>query len=188
MMRKGLSYGWLSARRRIAEMVLPVVTTATGAFLVVIVFGMSESIREQSASLGHADEIGRAVVLIAVTVLLVGVAEVAVTTTRTVAHRTRELGVLSANGVPRKPVIAALLVEPVIAAVLGALAGAGLAVLTGVALGMSGVVATGVSAAGLMLGVAIAVGVSIVAAFFTSIVPTWNAASRPPIRSLTTGG
>jgi ABC-type antimicrobial peptide transport system permease subunit len=45
-----------------------------------------------------------------------------------------------------------------------------------------------VSAAGLMLGVAIAVGVSIVAAFFTSIVPTWNAASRPPIRSLTTGG
>jgi ABC-type antimicrobial peptide transport system permease subunit len=188
MMRKGLSYGWLSARRRIAEMVLPVVTTATGAFLVVIVFGMSEGIRGQSASLGHADEIGRAVVLIAVTVLLVGVAEVAVTTTRTVAHRTRELGVLSANGVPRKPVIAALLVEPVIAAVLGALAGAGLAVLTGVALGMSGVAATGVSAAGLMLGVAIAVGVSIVAAFFTSIVPTWNAASRPPIRSLTTGG
>ena len=84
-------------------MVLPIVTTATGAFLVVIVFGMSEGIRAQSASLGHADEIGRAVVLIAVTVLLVGVVEVAVTTTRTVAHRTRELGVLGANGVPRKP-------------------------------------------------------------------------------------
>jgi hypothetical protein len=44
-MRKGLSYGWLSARRRIREMVLPVVTTATGAFLVVIVFGMSDGIR-----------------------------------------------------------------------------------------------------------------------------------------------
>ena len=105
-------------------MVLPVITTATGAFLVVIVFGMSDGIRAQSASLGHAEEISRAVVLIAVTVLLVGVVEVAVATTRTVAHRTRELGVLGANGVPRTPVVAALLVEPVIAAVLGALAGA----------------------------------------------------------------
>ena len=85
------------------EMVLPVVTTATGAFLVVIVFGMSDGIRAQSASLGHADEIGRAVVLIAVTVLLVGVVEVAVATTRTVAHRTRELGVLGANGCRASP-------------------------------------------------------------------------------------
>jgi ABC-type antimicrobial peptide transport system permease subunit len=173
-MRKGLSYGWLSARRRIREMVLPVITTATGAFLVVIVFGMSDGIRAQSASLGHAEEISRAVVLIAVTVLLVGVVEVAVATTRTVAHRTRELGVLGANGVPRAPVVAALLVEPVIAAVLGALAGA--------------LLATGVSLGGLMLGAAISIGVSIVAALATSIVPTWNAASRPPIRSLTTGG
>jgi ABC-type antimicrobial peptide transport system permease subunit len=188
MMRKGLSYGWLSARRRLAEMVLPVVTTATGAFLVVIVFGMSDGIRAQSASLGHAAEIGRAVVLIAVTVLLVGVAEVAVATTRTVAHRTRELGVLAANGVPCIPVVAALLVEPVIAALLGAFTGAVLGVVTGLVLAETGVAATGVSAAGLMLGVAIAIGVSIVAALFTSIVPTWNAASRPPIRSLTAGG
>ena len=146
MMRKGLSYGWLSTRRRIGEMVLPVVTTATGSFLVVIVFGMSDGIRAQSASLGHADEIGRAVVLIAVTVLLVGVVEVAIATTRTVAHRTRELGVLAANGVPRKPVITALLVEPVIAAVLGALSGAALAALTGIALAAVDAVATGVSA------------------------------------------
>lgn len=187
-MRKGLSYGWLSARRRIGEMVLPVVTTATGAFLVVIVFGMSDGIRAQSASLGHADEIGRAVVLIAVTVLLVGVVEVAIATTRTVAHRTRELGVLAANGVPRKPVVTALLVEPAIAAVLGALGGSALAVLTGITLAAVDAVATGVSAAGLLSGVAIAVGVSVAAAVLTSIVPTWNAASRPPIRSLTAGG
>jgi ABC-type antimicrobial peptide transport system permease subunit len=188
MIHKGLSYGWMSARRRLSEMVLPAVTTATGAFLVVIVFGMSEGIRAQSASLGHAEEIGRAVVLIAVTVLLVGVVEVAVTTTRTVAHRTRELGVLSANGVPRKPVVAALLVEPVIASALGALVGALLAVLTGVVFAMTGMVATGVSTAGLIVGVAIALGVSVVAAAVTSFVPTWNAASRPPIRSLTAGG
>jgi ABC-type antimicrobial peptide transport system permease subunit len=188
MLQKGLSYGWLAARRRIREMVLPVITTATGAFLVVIVFGMSEGIRAQSASLGHADEIGRAVVLIAVTVLLVGVVEVAVATTRTVGHRTRELGVLGANGVPRKPVVAALMVEPVIAAVLGAFAGALLAALTGIAFGAAGLVASGVSIEGLILGAAIAIGVSIVAALVTSIVPTFNAASRPPIRSLTAGG
>lgn len=188
MLRKGLSYGWLSARRRIGEMVLPVVTTATGAFLVVIVFGMSEGIRNQSASLGHAEEINRAVVLIAVTVLLVGVVEVAVATTRTVAHRTRELGVLGANGIPRQPVVAALLVEPVVAAVLGAVVGAALAALTGVLLAITGLAAAGVAAGGLAWGAAIAVGVSIVAALATSIVPTWTAASRPPIRSLTTGG
>ena len=138
MLTKGLSYGWLAARRRVKEMVLPVITTATGAFLVVIVFGMSDGIRAQSASLGHADEIGRAVVLIAVTVLLVGVVEVAVATTRTVAHRTRELGVLGANGIPRGPVVAALLVEPVIAAVLGAVAGAALAGVTAIILGATG--------------------------------------------------
>lgn len=188
MLIKGLSYGWLAARRRIGEMVLPVVTTATGAFLVVIVFGMSDGIRAQSASLGHADEIGRAVVLIAVTVLLVGVVEVAVATTRTVAHRTRELGVLGANGVPRKPVVAALLVEPLIAATLGALAGALLAVLTAIVLGAVGLVPTGVSGGGLAIGAGIAIAVSIIAALATSIVPTWNAASRPPIRSLTAGG
>lgn len=187
-MLKGLSYGWLAARRRIGEMVLPAITTATGAFLVVIVFGMSDGIRAQSASLGHADEIGRAVVLIAVTVLLVGVVEVAVATTRTVAHRTRELGVLGANGIPRGPVIAALLVEPVIAAVLGAVSAAALAAGTAVLLGVTGMAATGVSSTGVLVGSGIAVGVSIAAALATSIVPTWNAASRPPIRSLSSGG
>jgi len=187
MISKGLRYGWLAARRRIREMVLPAVTTATGAFLVVLVFGMSDGIRAQSATLGHADEIGRAVVLISITVLLVGVAEVAVATTRTVAHRTRELGVLGANGVPRPPVVAALLVEPVVAALVGAVAGALLAVLTGVVLAAAGLVGTGVAPAGLLLGVGVAVVVSIVAAVATSVVPTWQAASRPPIRSLTEG-
>lgn len=166
---------------------LPAVTTATGAFLVVIVFGMADGIRSQSAALGHADEIGRAVVLIAVTVLLVGVAEVAVATTRTIAHRTRELGVLAANGVPRAPVVTALLVEPVIAAAVGAFGGAALAVLTGVVLGAADIVATGVSYGGLLIGTAIALAVSVVAALGTSVVPTWKAASSPPIRSLAGG-
>ena len=172
------------------EMVLPVVTTATGAFLVVIVFGMSDGIRAQSASLGHADEIGRPCVLIAVTVLLVGVVEVAVATTRTVAHRTRELGVLGANGVPRKPGGRGP------ARRTGDRRGTGCGrsaprwpALTGIVLGGSRVWSPpACRTAGLALGAAIAVGVSIVAALATSIVPTWNAASRPPIRSLTAGG
>ena len=188
MLSKGLAYGWLSARRRIGEMILPVVTTAIGAFLVVLVFGMSDGIRAQSASLGHAEEIGRAVVLIAVTVLLVGVVEVAVATTRTVAHRTRELGVLGANGVPRTPVVAALLVEPLVAALLGAVAGVTLAAIVTLSLGATGFVPTGVAVSGLLLGAGIAVVVSIVAALATSVVPTWTAASRPPIRSLSAGG
>ncbi|MGV0851023.1 ABC transporter permease [Mycolicibacterium phlei] len=188
MLSKGLAYGWLAARRRLREMVLPAVTTATGAFLVVIVFGMSEGIRTQSASLGHTDEIGRAVVLIAITVLLVGVVEVAVATTRTIAHRTRELGVLGATGVARRPVVAALLVEPVVAAAIGALGGAVLAVVCGIVLGATGLAAAGLSITGLLAGVGIAIGVSVVAALATSVVPTWRAASRPPIRSLTAGG
>lgn len=188
MLSRGLAYGWLSARRRLGEMILPAITTATGAFLVVIVFGMADGIRAQSASLGHADQIASAVVLIAVTVLLVGVVEVAVATTRTVAHRTRELGVLGANGIPRGPVVAALLVEPAIAAVLGAVGGAAVAVIAAFTLNAMSLVPTGVAVGGLLLGVVISVVVSILAALATSIVPTWNAASRPPIRSLSSGG
>jgi hypothetical protein len=122
-MRKGLSYGWLSARRRIREMVLPVITTATGAILVVIVFGMSNGIRVQSASLGHAEEIGRAVVLIAVTVLLV-------VSSRSRWHPPAPSPTAPANSGCSAPTVCrarrggALAGRPVIAAVLGALVGA----------------------------------------------------------------
>jgi len=186
--RLGLAYGLLSTRRRAGAMVLPIVTTATGAFLLVLVLGMATGISAQAAALGHADEIRRAVVLIAVTVLLVGVVEVAVSTTRTVVHRTRELGVLAATGVPRRPVVTALLVEPVVASIVGAVIGAVLAVGVGALLGATGMAASGVSPAGTATGVLVAVVVSAVAAVATSILPTWRAASRPPIRSLSSGG
>ncbi|TIC82674.1 ABC transporter permease [Nocardioides sp. GY 10127] len=188
MLKYGLAYGLLSTRRRAAELVLPSLTTATGAFLVVVVFAMAAGIRESAASLGHADEIGRAVVLIAVTVLLVGVVEVAVATTRTISHRTRELGVLGATGVPRGPVVTALLVEPVISAVAGAVLGSVVAVVVSLVLDAVGAAAAGVSLGGAALGVLVSVLVSIGAALATSVLPTWRAASRPPIRSLSTGG
>lgn len=185
--RHGLAYGLLSARRRVRSLVLPIVTTATGALLLVLVLAMAAGISAQAAVLGHAEEIRRAVVLIAVTVLLVGVVEVAVSTTRTVVSRTRELGVLGATGVRRPPVVAALLVEPVIASVAGAIAGAVLAVLAVAVLATTGAVASGISVSGTVIGVLVAVAVSALAALVSSILPTWRAASRPPIRSLSSG-
>ena len=184
MLKYGLAYGLLSSRRRAREMLLPAITIATGAFLVVIVFAMQAGIKQQAAGLGHADEIGHAIVLIAVTVLLVGVVEAAVATTRTIAHRTRELGVLGATGVRSRPVLVALLVEPVVTAFFGALGGAVLAAAIGAVLGAVGAVTSGVSAGGTVTGLVIAVAVSVVAAAATSVVPIWRAVSRPPIKSL----
>jgi ABC-type antimicrobial peptide transport system permease subunit len=179
----GLAYGLLSSRRRAREMLLPAITIATGAFLVVIVFAMSAGIRKQAASLGHADEIGHAIALIAVTVLLVGVVEAAVATTRTIAHRTRELGVLGATGVRSGPVLVALLVEPTVTAFFGALGGAVLATVVDAVLA-SATASSGVSASGTVTGLVIAIAVSVVAAAVTSVVPIWRAVHRPPIRSL----
>ena len=184
MLKYGLAYGLLSSRRRAREMLLPAITIATGAFLVVIVFAMSAGINKQAAGLGHADEIGHAIVLIAVTVLLVGVVEAAVATTRTIARRTRELGVLGATGVRSRPVLMALLVEPVVTAFFGALGGAVIAAVAGAVLGTVGAVRSGVSAGGAGLGIVIAVAVSVVAAVITSVVPIWRAVNRPPIKSL----
>jgi ABC-type antimicrobial peptide transport system permease subunit len=184
MLKYGLAYGLLSSRRRAREMLLPAITIATGAFLVVIVFAMSAGIKKQAAGLGHADEIGHAVVLIAVVVLLVGVVEAAVATTRTVAHRTRELGVLGATGVRSRPVVAALLVEPLVTAFFGALGGAVIAAVAAALLGATGAVKSGVSAGGTVTGLVIAVAVSVVAALVTSAVPIWRAVNHPPIKSL----
>lgn len=186
MLKHGLAYGLLSSRRRAKEMLLPAITIATGGFLVVIVFAMSAGIRKQAAGLGHTDEIGHAIVLIAVTVLLVGVVEAAVATTRTIAHRTRELGVLGATGVRRRPVLVALLVEPVVTALVGSLAGAVIAAVLDAVLDAAGMAKSGVSTGGTLTGIVVAVAVSVVAAALTSVVPTWRAVNRPPIKSLST--
>lgn len=186
MLKYGLAYGLLSSRRRAREMLLPAITIATGAFLVVVVFAMSAGIKKQAAGLGHSGEIGHAVVLIAVTVLLVGVVEAAVATTRTIAHRTRELGVLGATGVRSRPVLVALLVEPVVTAFFGALGGAAAAAVAGAVLGAVGAVKSGISAGGTVTGLLIAVAVSVIAAVVTSVIPIWRAVHRPPIKSLST--
>jgi ABC-type antimicrobial peptide transport system permease subunit len=188
MITRGLRYGLLSTRRRVRDLILPVVTTATGAFLLVQVLSLAAGVRRQAASLGNGAEIYRAVLLISMVVLLVGVVEVAVCATRTISQRTREIGVLGATGVRRAPVVAALLVEPVLAALTGAVAGSAIAAVSGLVLSAAGVSTTAPDAAGTAAGVILAVAVSAVAALLTSALPTWRAASRPPIRSLSSGG
>ncbi len=184
MIRRGLAYGVLSARRRSRALVLPAVTTATGAFLLVQVLANSAAVRADGAALGSADQVFRATVLIAVVVLLVGVVEVAVCTTRTIVQRTREMGVLSATGVRRAPVVAALLVEPTAAAVTGAVAGSLASAVVMAVLGVVGSAAVPPAGSTAAAGV-LAVVVSAAAAVLASLVPSFRAASRPPIVSLT---
>jgi ABC-type antimicrobial peptide transport system permease subunit len=161
---------------------------ATGAFLLVQVLTLSGTVRAQAAAIGGGTELMRATVLIAVVVLLVGVVEVAVCTTRTVVHRTREMGVLSATGVPRAPVVAALLVEPVLTSFAGALAGGVVSAVLSLAGSATGVVEGEVPPAGALLAVLAAVVTSGLAAVLTSTLPVYRAASRPPVHSLTSIG
>jgi len=171
MIRLGLSYGVLSTRRRMRAMILPIVTTATGAFLVVLVVALSGAVDAQAQALGNGSELHRAIVLIAVVVLLVGVVEVAICSTRTVATRTREIGVLGATGVGRGPVVSALLVEPLVTSVVGASIGAVVGVLASIAFVAAGFTDSTVSGTGAAAGVVLAIVVSAVAAMVTSAFP-----------------
>lgn len=183
MIRFGLSYGLRSTRRRLKALLLPIVTTATGAFLVVEVFSLTDTVRAQAQTIGNGEEIYRATLLIAVVVLLVGVVEVAVSTTRTIVSRTREIGVLGAAGVPRGSVAAALLVEPTLAALVGSVAGCALGLLVQTVLALTRV-GDPPAAGTTTVGVLTAVGLSGAAAMLTSALPAWRAASQPPIHSL----
>lgn len=187
MIRRGLSYGLRSTRRRARTLVLPALTTATGAFGVVQVLSLAGSVRGQASAFGDQREIYRATVVIAVVVLLVGAVEVAVCTTRTISQRTREIGVLGATGVRRAPVVAALMVEPILAAAVGAAGGAVLAAVADAVLAAVGTVDASPQAGPVALAMAVAVGVSVTSAALASILPSWHAASRPPIRSLSQG-
>jgi ABC-type lipoprotein release transport system permease subunit len=188
MIGYGVRYGLLSTRRRRRSLLLPVLTTATGAFLVVLVFSLAPVVRQQAAAFGHAGQVYRATLLITILVLLTGVVEVAVCTTRAISQRTREIGVLTATGVPRPSVAAALLIEPMAAAAAGAVIGSALAVVIEVILAAAGSLSASPAPGATGLAVALAVGVSVLSAALASILPSWRAASRPPIHSLSHGG
>jgi ABC-type antimicrobial peptide transport system permease subunit len=188
MIRCGLAYGWLATRRRMRSLILPMLTVATGSFLLVWVLILTQTVRAQASQLGDQAEVVRATVLIAVVVLLVGVVEVAVCTTRTIVARSRELGVLGATGVGRQSVVAALLVEPVMAAAIGSALGGAVAIAAAYLLAAAGALDASPVASTAVLAGALSFGVSAVTALLTSVVPSWRAASRPPVRSLNSGG
>lgn len=182
---RALRYGLLAAVRRRRTLLLPAITVATGAFLLVVVIATLPAVRAQGATFGEAGAVGRAAVAISVVVLLVGALEVAICATRSVAQRAREIGVLCTVGVPHRAVLAALLVEPVVTTAAGAAAGAALAAVAAPLAATLGWVDADVGAGPIALGCVLAVVVSTLAAIASSAVPTLRAVRKPPLASLT---
>ncbi len=178
------SYGATAAWRRRRLLLLPLVTVATGAFLVVLVMASMPAVRRQGATLGDASGVGRAALAIAVVVLLVGAVEVAIAATRSVTQRASEIGVLSTFGVASRCTLVALMVEPVATAAAGGVIGALIGALFSLVASSIGMVDEAVAAGDVALGVALAIGVSVVAAATASAVPTVRAVRRPPLASL----
>jgi ABC-type lipoprotein release transport system permease subunit len=182
-----LGYGARAAARRRRLLVLPAVTVATGAFLLVVVLALMPAVRRQGATLGDAGGVGRAAVVVAIVVLLVGAFEVAIAATRSVSQRAREIGMLCSFGVPPRSVLAALLVEPIATAGVGAVVGAGLGAVAAPVTAAIGLVDAHPAPSPLRLAgaVALAAGVSLGAAALASALPCRRAVDRPPLDSLT---
>jgi ABC-type lipoprotein release transport system permease subunit len=182
---RAVRYGLLATTRRRRNLLLPAITVATGAFLLVIVVATLPAVRAQGEAFGDAGAVGRAAVAISVVVLVVGALEVAICATRSVAQRAREIGVLCTVGVPHRAVLAALLVEPVVTAAAGAAAGAALAAVVAPLAAALGWIDADVAVGSIAAGCALALGVSTVAAIASSAVPTLRAVRKPPLASLT---
>jgi FtsX-like permease family len=185
-LRLALRYGLRAAGRRRRALVLPELTVATGAFLLVLVIALMPAVRRAGAAFGDAAGIGRATVVISTIVVLLGVLEVAITATRSIVSRVREIGVLATFGVPPRSVVVALLVEPVLTAAAGGTAGASLAVLAVVLGSGTHLVHAPVAPGTLLAGWCTAVALSTVAALLVSAAPAGRAVRRPPLVSLTT--
>jgi ABC-type lipoprotein release transport system permease subunit len=183
--KRALQYGLRAAWRRRRLLLLPTITVATGAFLVVLVIALMPAVRRQGAALGDATGIGRAAVAISVVVLLVGAFEVAIASTRSVNQRAGEIGVLSTFGVSGRCTLSALMVEPVATATVGGVIGAIVGAAAGLLAPSLGLVEDSVALADVVNGMALAIAVSVVAAVLASAVPTVRAVRRPPLASLT---
>lgn len=186
-LRLALGYGARAAGRRRRLLVLPAVTVATGAFLLVVVLALMPAVREQGATFGDGGGVGRAALVVSIVVLLVGALEVAIAATRSVSQRAKEIGMLCSFGVPPRSVLAALLVEPLVTAGVGAAAGAVVGAGAAAVLVATDVVDADPAPSPTRLAgaVALAVGVSLVAATVSSAAPCRRAVRRPPLDSLT---
>jgi ABC-type lipoprotein release transport system permease subunit len=183
---RALAYGARAAGRRRRTLLLPIVTVATGALLLVLVIALLPAVQDQGRAFGNEGEVGRAAIAIAVIVLLVGALEVVIAATRSIAQRAAEIGVLCTFGVSPRAVIAALLVEPLATGAIGSTVGAVLGAAAAYIGTAAGWIDATVSAAAVAAGVAVAVGVAVATAGLASAVPTWRAVHRPPLASLTT--
>jgi hypothetical protein len=186
-LRLALGYGARAAARRRGLLALPAITVATGSFLLVVVLALMPAVRRQGAALGDARGVGRAAVVVAIVVLLVGAFEVAIAATRSVSQRAREIGMLCSFGVPARSVLAALLVEPIATAGAGAGVGAGLGAVAAPLMAATGLVDANPapSPARLAGAAGLALAVSLVAAALASAAPCRRAVNRPPLDSLT---
>jgi ABC-type antimicrobial peptide transport system permease subunit len=182
---RALGYGLLAARRRARLLLLPGGTVAAGAFLLVLVVALMPSVRRQGEAFGNGAAVGRAVIVISVIVLLTGALEVAIAATRSVAQRARELGVLASCGVPGPAIVCSLMVEPVATAASGATVGAVLGAAAAAAGSVGGWTAGSVAPGTVVPAMAGAVAMAVVSAALASAVPSWRAARRPPLSSLT---
>lgn len=182
---RALGYGLTAALRRSRLLLLPGGTVAAGAFLLVLVVSLMPAVRRQGEAFGNGAEIGRAVVVISVIVLLTGALEVAIAATRSVNQRAREIGVLSTFGVPQRVIVVGLMVEPVATACVGAAAGAALGAVTAVAGQTAGAITGEVPVGTVGTAMAGALVISVVSAALASAVPSLRAARRPPLSSLT---
>jgi ABC-type antimicrobial peptide transport system permease subunit len=80
------------------------------------------------------------------------------------------------------------MVEPLVAAAAGAVVGSVLAITVDSMLAAIGASSTSPQLGPTALGTTLAIAISIASAAITSILPSWRAASRPPIHSLSHGG
>lgn len=180
-----LSYGLSATRRRWRGLIAPALTVATGAALLVLVAALMPAVRAQGKAFGDAAAIGRAAVTVSVLVLVVGALEVAITATRSVSSRSRELGVLGSFGVAPRSVVLALMVEPVVTSVIGGALGSVVGGVTAVMASVTGWVDASVAGPTLLEAVLTATAVSALAATAASALPSRRAAHRPPLQSLT---
>lgn len=183
--KRALQYGLRAAWRRSRLLLLPTITVATGALLVVLVIALMPAVRRQGAALGDASGVGHAALAIAVVVLLVGAFEVAIASTRSVNQRAGEIAVLSTFGVSGRCTLSALMVEPVATATVGGVIGAIVGAVAGLLAPSLGLVDDSVALTDVVKGMVLAIAVSGVAAVLASAVPTVRAVRRPPLASLT---
>lgn len=169
---------------------LPIGTIATGTLLTYTVLTVTKTIQSQMAQMSGTlspettAALGQATVYIALITLAVGALETAIIMTRSVLSRVQEIGILKATGVPDRIIFSLFVTE---ALIYGAVGGA-----IGVLLGWLAVAAVRLtsgadlltalvpSAGNLLLALLLAIGVSVLTAWF----PIWRTVRLSAIQAL----